>query len=247
LVLQTILLPLALKGRAPSHVTITGGTHVKASPSFHFLNTTWRAYLAKMGIHADLQMLRPGFYPRGGGIIEAEIQPCDRVQPLQLMSVGTDGAIEVTGFSAVAGLPESIAERQVRQAEMRLRSQRIQTSLAIEIWPGGPGTVIGLELQTPPAPSLFVAIGERGKPAERVADQAVNEMLAHLAADPYAVEAHSADQIVLPLALAEGPSAYRVSVVTQHLLTNIAVIQRFLDRKISCAGAEGEAGVVRID
>src|SRR5262245_17296410 len=37
LVLHTLYLPLALAGKAPSELTLTGGTHVRASPCFHFL------------------------------------------------------------------------------------------------------------------------------------------------------------------------------------------------------------------
>jgi RNA 3'-terminal phosphate cyclase len=53
-------------------------------------------------------------------------------------------------------------------------------------------------------------------------------------------------KLVLPLALAEGPSTYRVAQVTQHLLTNVATIRCFVERDIMCEGAEGAPGVVRI-
>ena len=48
-----------------------------------------------------------------------------------------------------------------------------------------------------PAPTFFFAVGERGKPAERVADEAADQVLAYLAAAPNLVDAHSADQLVL--------------------------------------------------
>jgi RNA 3'-terminal phosphate cyclase (ATP) len=93
---------------------------------------------------------------------------------------------------------------------------------------------------------MFFGLGARGKRAERVADEAVDQVSDYLAASPAAVDSHSADQIVLPLALAEGLSAFTVTSVTSHLLTNIAVIRRFVDREISCEGEEGEPGLVRI-
>jgi RNA 3'-terminal phosphate cyclase (ATP) len=63
---------------------------------------------------------------------------------------------------------------------------------------------------------------------------------------PASVDCHSADQLILPLALAEGPSSFAVSEVTLHLLTNIEVVRRFLERSITCEGSEGEPGCVRI-
>jgi RNA 3'-terminal phosphate cyclase (ATP) len=150
------------------------------------------------------------------------------------------------GFSAVAGLPAQIAQRQARRAHYRLRSAGLDATFAEETWDGGPGTVVAVQLDTTPAPTLFFGLGARGKPAERVADEAADQVADYLSAEPAAVDAHSADQIVLPLALAEGPSEYGVAKVTQHLLTNVAVIQRFVEREILIEGDEGQAGTVRI-
>jgi RNA 3'-terminal phosphate cyclase (ATP) len=244
LVLQTLYLPLALRASGPSNLTLVGGTHVRASPCFHFLQTTWLAYLRRIGIRINLDMVHPGFYPRGGGVVEAQIQPCSRLQGLHLRQ---RGSIRVTGFSAVAGLPQHIAERQARRASQRLQQRYDRTSdIQEQTWHGGPGTVLALVLHTDPVPGLFFALGERGKPAERVADEAVDQVGAYLEAAPAAVDCHSADQIVLPLALAEGPSEFTVSEVTAHLHTNVAVIQRFVEREIICEGPEGGPGVVRI-
>ena len=67
LVLHTVYLPLALRGDKESVVVIDGGTHVPSSPCYHFLETTWAEYLRRMGMEIELEMVRPGFYPRGGG------------------------------------------------------------------------------------------------------------------------------------------------------------------------------------
>src|SRR5437762_2261019 len=79
LVLHTVYLPLALRGTGPSVVRITGGTHNPHAPCHHFNETTWGRYLDGMGIIIEQEMVRPGFYPRGGGEIRAVIHPCSRV------------------------------------------------------------------------------------------------------------------------------------------------------------------------
>jgi RNA 3'-terminal phosphate cyclase (ATP) len=243
LVLQTMALPLALRGGATSQVTLIGGTHVNASPCFHFLDTTWRRYLELLGVRLALRMARPGFYPRGGGQVEATIQPCSRLRGLH---VRERGPIRLSGFSAVAGLPEHIARRQARRAVYRLEQHDLQVTIREETWEGGPGSVLAVIVQTTPVPVLFFGLGARGKPAERVADECVDQVLAYVAAAPAAVDAHSADQLVLPLALAEGPSEYTVAEVTKHLTTNIAVIRRFIERDIDCEGEEGGPGIVHV-
>lgn len=243
LVLQTVYLPLALAAAA-SELTLVGGTHVKTSPSFHFLDTTWRRYLELLGLRLKLDLRRPGFYPRGGGLVEAHVAPCPRLRGFDLRERGP--IKQITGFSAIAGLPEHVARRQARRAAYRLQQRGLDVNLREESWPGGPGSVLALVVETTAVPSLFAGLGERGKPAERVADEAVEQVLAYLDAAPAAVDAHSADQLVLPLALAEGPSAYSVAEVTQHLLTNVAVVRQFVEREIVCEGKEGEPGWVRI-
>jgi RNA 3'-phosphate cyclase len=244
LVLHTVYLPLALRGGdSPSELTLIGGTHVTMSPCFHFLDATWRHYLEAFGLRLSLSLLRPGFYPRGGGVVEVHIQPCPR---LHGVSLSDRGPATATGWSAVAGLPESIAHRQARRAAYRLRESGLKVDFREETWEGGPGSVLAVELNTTPAPTLFFGLGARGKPAERVADEAVDQVIAYLDGGGALVDAHSADQIVLPLALAEGPSEYRVAEVTAHLTTNIAVIRKFVERDIVCEGEEGGPGWVRI-
>src|SRR5262249_45399616 len=140
-----------------------------------------------------------------------------------------------------------IAKRQARRAEFRLRSLGVPVDIRQESWQGGPGTVQTVMLETEPVPTLFFGLGARGKPAERVADEAADEASDYMKAGAAAVDFHSADQIVLPLALAEGPSKFSVARVTQHLLTNIAVIRQFIDREIVCIGEEGQPGMVTIN
>ncbi|HEV3145842.1 MAG TPA: RNA 3'-terminal phosphate cyclase [Gemmataceae bacterium] len=243
LVLHTIYLPLAWKAAGPSEVVLEGGTHVSTSPCFHFLQTTWRAWMERLGLHLKLKMNRPGFYPRGGGQVELAIQPCQRIRGLNLTK--REPITSASGFSAVAGLPEHIAKRQARRAKYRLEENGIASAIVEETWSGGPGSVLAIVFDSAPVPTLFFGLGARGKPAEKVADEAVSQALAY-AQSGEPVDPHSADQIVLPLALAEDASEFRVSEITKHLITNIAVIQHFMSREIVCEGEEGSAGVVRI-
>lgn len=243
LVLHTIYLPLAWQASGPSEVILEGGTHVSTSPCFHFLDVTWRTYMERLGLKIALEMRRPGFYPRGGGEVRAVIQPCPRVSPITMTK--STPITKATGFSAAAGLPEHVARRQARRAEVRLRDRGIEADIGLQEWPGGPGSVLAIRFDEPPVPALFVALGARGKPAEAVADEAADEALKFAAAGA-PVDAHSSDQILLPLVLADGASEYAVAEITRHLTTNISVIQRFVDRQIEVEGNEGESGIVRI-
>ncbi len=241
LVLHTVYLPLALSG-GPSELVLEGGTHNDKAPCFHFLQTTWRAYLARMGLPITLEMARPGFYPRGGGQITADIPASAQLRPLTLTGpVNVDTA---SILSATAGLPEHVAKRQARRATVRLRDAGLEPDVAFEEWPGGPGCMLAITLHGG-VPTLFFGLGARGKPAETVANEAGNEALAHRE-QSMPVDPHSGDQLLLPLAFAAGNSEYHVSAVTRHLTTNAATIRHFLDREITIEGEEGTPGVVKV-
>jgi len=243
LVLHTLYLPLALSGTEPSNLTITGGTHVPLSPCYHYNAITWAGHLRRIGINIELEMTRPGFYPRGGGEIRATIQPCSRVNRLHLTKcpeLTTAG-----GFSAVAGLPEAIAKRLMRRAAERLKREEIESHIPLEEWQGGPGTVIGILFRQLEVPPLFTAIGEQGRPAEAVADDAADEALAFRAAKA-PVDAHAADQLVLPLVFSPEASEFKTAEISSHLTTNIETIRRFVEREITLEGEVGSPGVVRI-
>jgi RNA 3'-phosphate cyclase len=241
LVLHTVYLPLALCD-GPSEIVLEGGTHSEKAPCYHFLATTWRAYLTRLGLTVSVEMKRPGFYPRGGGLLIAHVQPWAVRKPLRLTGPVTFEKASI--LSGAAGLPPHVNNRQARRATVRLRDAGIEPEVSSEEWDGGPGSMLAITWAGP-VPTLFFGLGARGKPAEAVADEAADEALAHrdrgMPVDP-----HSADQLLLPLALAEGESEYHVSEVTRHLTTNAAVIKMFLDRDITIEGEEGATGVVRV-
>ena len=89
----------------------------------------------------------------------------------------------------------------------------------------------------------FSSLGERGKPAERVADEACDQVFAYLqsfgVADP-----HLADQLLLAMAIAPDSSSLATTAVTEHLLTNRWVIERFLPSRVQVKGGRGEPGLV---
>jgi RNA 3'-terminal phosphate cyclase (ATP) len=73
---------------------------------------------------------------------------------------------------------------------------------------------------------VFTGFGERGRPAEEVAREAVDAARVWLNAN-VPVDEYLADQLLLPMALAGGGS-FRTTKPSLHATTNAAIIQRFL-------------------
>ena len=143
----------------------------------------------------------------------------------------------LTSLRGVSSKPPLTAFRSLLLYEMR-QSRDLLTAR----WPGpGQGGAISLiAVHEGTVPATFVGLGERGKPSEAVADEAVDGLLAYEAVSGAAVDLHSADQIVLPLALASGRSEFTTTEATAHLRTNVETIRAFLDREITIEEASGE-------
>jgi RNA 3'-phosphate cyclase len=253
LVLQTIFVPLSL-GSSASSVIITGGTHVPWAPCFHYLERQWLRFMQAIGFQASLDLASAGFYPQGGGRIDAAIRPASHIQPLRLEQRGC--LLSIEGISAVANLDVSIAERQKRQALHRLLPHCPNTYIKITQLPSQfKGTLLFLLARYkatgsvhPPdisAQACYYALGEKQKPAEKVADEAVDALLGFLESDGL-LDEYLADQLLLPLAFASGASRFRTRRSTQHLLTNAEIIHQFTPARIEFDGELGQPAWVTI-
>ncbi|MBI4007712.1 MAG: RNA 3'-phosphate cyclase, partial [Planctomycetes bacterium] len=81
--------------------------------------------------------------------------------------------------------------------------------------------------------------------AETVADEACDALL-HFLETNASVDEYLADQLLLPLAFSKGKSEFSTPRISQHLLTNIEVIKKFLPVRFDVTGKEGEEGIVTI-
>ncbi len=248
LILQTVQLPLAWSASDPVAVRLVGGTFNDHAPSYPFLAETWRRYLDLAGLSVEIAMPVAGFYPKGGGELRATINP-GRPHGLSIAERGSLRGIR--GIAFLCNLRHgAIGERMRDRAIERLAAQGLHADVDIEEVHGpGQGAALVLhadyETDRGPITATFTGLGKRGKRAESVADEAVNELFRHDAGEG-AVDAHSADQILVPLSLADGPSRYEVAEPTDHLRTNIHTLKAFVDRTIRLDEDAGGGGVVTI-
>lgn len=228
LVLQT-LLPALLQAPQASRVTISGGTHNPLAPPTDFLSRSWLPLLRRMGGNVELELLRHGFVPAGGGEIAVTVQP-SRLTRLDVCERGE--AISRQALALTAGLAPTVAQRELSQVAKRLNwlAEALQ---AVTLDPArGPGNVLLLEYVFEHVTEVFSTFGQVSLRAEKVADAAINQAADWLRSGA-AVAEHLADQLLLPMALAGGGS-FTTPRMTDHLRSNIEVIQLFLPVRIDC-------------
>ncbi len=242
LILQTVLLPLTLaEGR--SKVTVKGGTHVPWSPPYHFLERVYLPTLARLGIEARADIERWGWYPIGQGSVKVQIKEAtSTLKPIDLNERGE--LSRLSGLSAFSNLPKHIAQRQRDRALGVLRVEGFEADVRIvEGKSLGRGTMLFLWAEFENGVAGFTALGVPGKPAERVAEEACHAFLGYYHSGAV-VDKHLADQLILPLAVADGLSTFTTCQITQHLITNIWVVERFVDIDYQVEGSKGEKGRV---
>lgn len=227
LVLQTILLPLVFADRA-STLVIEGGTHNPNAPPFEFLDCAFLPLLRRMGAAVELKLVRPGFYPAGGGEIQVSIAPAARLGRLEIESRG--GIVQRRIRAVVANLPYEIAQREVRTAGEELGwGEELQFAHSLT-GSAGPGNAVSITVESEHITDVFTAFGSRGVRAEQVAHDAAKQAKRFINSEAAAGE-HLADQLLLPMALAGGGS-FTTTPVSSHTTTNMGVIRHFLDVKM---------------
>ncbi len=247
LVLQTLLPALIFSG-VRSKIILTGGTHVPFSPSFHYISEVFVTFLEKLGIRIALTLERCGFYPRGGGKISADLFPCGALRPLKTMERGD--ILLLKGYSGVGNLPVSIAERQrkalLERIHTEIRDLHCATDIELLNAPAsGQGTFVFFRAESENSVAGFGSLGERGKKAEAVGGEAAEEFIEYYFSGA-ALDPHLSDQLAIYLALCSGESEFTTSRITQHLLTNLRVINLFHEFRYSVEGEIGRPGRVRI-
>jgi len=235
LVLQTVL-PALWYADAPSTLTVSGGTHNPAAPPADFLIRAWLPLMRRMGGVAEIEVLRHGFYPAGGGEVRARVAP-SRLVPLVLVERGTLRAMRAEAI--VAAVPGNVARRELDVVARAFSG--VDTQIRELQHREGPGNALLVEATHEHVTELFTGFGERGISAEAVANRVVQSMYGYFASGA-AVGEHLADQLALPLALAGG-GRFTTCTQSSHLATNLAVIERFLPVRTRVEAVAGACAV----
>ena len=224
LVVQTILPALFLAGES-SVVTITGGTHNPWAPPFDFLSESFLPAIATAGFQADCRMIKPGFFPAGGGKIVFEVEPWSENKGAVTDLCEPQTQPELYARIYTAKLPARIAQRQRRL--LRQSGLRFHNIEHVDVKDSaGPGNCVLIRICSAQRTTVFASFGMRGKPSEQVIAEVVNLAKDFLAGNA-AVDRFLADQLLIYMAVSQA-GCFTTNQVSGHLLTNIEVIKEFL-------------------
>ncbi|MCK5026139.1 MAG: RNA 3'-terminal phosphate cyclase [Nanoarchaeota archaeon] len=243
LMLQALLLPV-LFAPAPLRIKIKGGTDVKWSMPFDFFKEMFLDF-ARDFAEVEMNLLKRGYYPKGGGRIDIKIKPRYDIQsfssfgefvlklrqdikPLD-MTVQSD-LQKIRGISHASNMLEKaeVAARQAMAAKRKMNSLGVPVDIKAEYCDTlSPGSGITLFAEFEEGKLGTDALGERGKRSEAVGEESAEKLLLEIKSGA-AVDQHLADNLIPILALIGGQ--IRVSEITAHTLTNIYTVEKFLGK-----------------
>lgn len=225
LVLQAVLLVTSQLDKSIKIEIEGGATWGKWAPPVLYLEKVLFPLLKE---ETEIKILRDGFYPKGGSRVEVLTKPL-KPNPIEILE--RSEIKEIKGFSiASKSLKKAkVAERQTKTAK-ELVKQKFNRELNIEtkyVDSISPGSGVLIYVKTENSIIGGDSLGEIKKPAEDIAKEAVKNLIFEYANG--AVDRHAADMLLPYMALSSGK--IQTSEITNHIKTNIPVIEKFLPVK----------------
>jgi RNA 3'-terminal phosphate cyclase (ATP) len=248
MLIMTVLPICTLTENAVQLHVSKGGTDVSHSPTINYLRFVLLPILSRMGFDATLNVQKYGYYPKGMGEVTLTVQPCTVLKPLRLDDYGNLKAIK--GVSVCTFLADRrVAERQAQTTSNCLKekgytadiqivndkSNPLQKGSSIVLWAEtDTGTVLGAD-----------AIGELRKTSETVGKEAAEKLVSEISAKP-TVDMHLADMLIPYVALAHGTSTFLTRMISDHLESNIWLVEEMLDVCFTVERADGLFKVTKV-
>lgn len=231
LVLQALILP-SLFSPLPVKIIFEGGaTDTFFSPTIDYFQYVFLKFLEKIGGEIDLKIEKRGYYPAGGARIEIIVHP-KKLKSLKLTERGR--FLKITAISGASEFLKNkkVAERQLTGVKEVLSKLKLPLEEKIEYYQTDcPGSQICLIAEFENTIIGADNLGKLKKSAEDIGKETALNLLREQKSEA-CLDKYLADQFLPYLALAEGKSQITFSENTDHLKTNIWVIEKFIDKKI---------------
>ncbi len=231
--LAMTLLPAACFSRGAMSFRISGGLFQDFAPSAYHIQNVLFPMLNQMGITVELSIIRPGYVPRGDGVIEVRVEPvAGRIKPISLLSQGD--VVKIDGMAISSHLKQRrVSERMVEKCNRVLRSHGYQTQ--IEVVNDTLALQRGAALAVYAKTSSGGIIGADRAGAPRRTSEDIGKYVAGNLVEDLAtgatVDRYLADQLIFYAALADGISQYRIPRLTEHVETNLWLVETILGAK----------------
>lgn len=227
--LTITLLPIALFADKETSLQISGGLFQDFAPSAHHMQHVLFPTLKKMGIEVELEIVRPGYVPTGGGIIQVSIKPvAGAMKPQQMLQQGK--VKEIAGIALSSRLKSArVSERMAEECQKILSRDGYRAKMEIQYDDTAiqAGASLALWAETDTGCRLGAdQAGKRGRSSEEIGRRVALTLLEDLKAGATA-DRYLADQLIIYAALADGTTEYLIPRFTEHIDSNLWLVEKF--------------------
>ncbi|MCX6760753.1 MAG: RNA 3'-terminal phosphate cyclase [Candidatus Nealsonbacteria bacterium] len=230
LFLQSLILPIIFFSKPLKIIFEGGATDTFFSPTIDYFSQVFLKTLEKMGIKAEINIIKRGYYPEGGASVEATIFP-SKLKNLNLINRGNLKIIKAISGASESLKEKKIAERQMAGVREVLGKLKLPIEEKIEYYQTlCPGSQICLIAEFENTIIGTDNLGRLGKRAEELGKEAALELLKESKTNT-CIDKHLTDQILPFIALSEGKSRFSASEITENSKKIIQIIEKFLNGK----------------
>ncbi len=231
--LALTLLPIACVALSPLTCRISGGLFQDFAPSAYHMQHVLLPTLRRMGVQAELKILRPGYVPTGDGVIEVKVSPVeDRLTALQVVERGS--IVRIEGIALSSHLRERrVSDRMAVECERVLRTAGYSASIRTIYDATAPQAGAALALFAYANSGSIIGSDGAGAPrrtSEQIGRSAARCLIEDLISGA-TVDRFLADQLIFFASLARGTSRYRIPKITEHVETNLWLVESILGAK----------------
>jgi len=226
------LIPLACFAEKPCKFRLEGGLFQDFAPSAYHMKFVLPPLLKQMGIQVKLEIVRPGYVPKGGGILEISVEPTGKLKPLSLTQQGEIRSIK--GIALSSHLKERrVSHRMAEECQKILSSYSYKAEIK-EIYDGSSlqeGAALAIYAETSSGSIIGSdRAGRPGRSSESIGRYVAQNLLEDINTGA-TVDRYIADQLIIYAGLAEGTTQYSIPRITEHVETNLWLIEEFLGAK----------------
>ena len=214
LILQ-VLIPVVAMSKKQFNLRIKGGTDVLWSPTIDYTQHVLQKAYSRMGINFSFELIKRGYYPKGGGEIKLQVNPSNvksilfskrktnKVKLICSFSKFTNNEIENKVYKIVKQLTDAnfIVDVEIKSEEA------LDSGASLLIYSIDDDSIIGIDALYNKKTSKF--------------DLDMDNFIKN-----YAIDDNLADMLIVPASLASGKTILPVKEITKHLETNLFVTSK---------------------
>jgi len=226
LVFQTCILS-CLRSKEDITIQIKGGTENKWAPTWDYFEHVFIPLIKKIGVSVDTQLIKRGYYPKGGGEALITIHSTANIKPLIMDEEQKFSDVE--GIINISNLPEHISTRIKHTTINELLKSNLKSNIIVE-QTNSLSQGVGITLWTKSKDAVLgsAVIGERGLSSEEVGKKAAKDLLSEINSCAN-LDIHALDQLLPYMVLSNESSSCLVREISSHAMTNMWILKQFLD------------------